>query len=81
MINMLEAVQVMAMWQPEGRFLPRVFTWQDKVYTVEETGRAWEDETGLHILCMAAGGTIFELVFCLQPAGWRLRPPNPVGLA
>jgi len=72
----LEPVEVSARWEPQGWFIPRQITWQGKVYPVESTGRHWEDEQGLHILCMIAGGQVVELVFRLQPAGWLLRPPS-----
>ena len=71
----LEPVTAAARWNPDGRFEPTQFQWQEQMYRVESTGRAWEDENGLHVLCMVLGGQVFELVFRLQPAGWWLRPP------
>lgn len=68
--------RVSARWDASGRFIPRRFIWQDREYTVESTGRQWEDEEGLHTLCMVPGGMVFDLVFRLQPAGWWLRPPS-----
>lgn len=70
-----QAVEVTARWLPGGRFEPSQFIWQGRTYLVESTGRQWEDEAGLHVLCMAAGGLVFELSFKLNPAGWVLRPP------
>jgi len=70
----LESVRVSARWSPDGSFEPDKFEWRDRVYRVETTGRSWEDETGLHVLCMARD-QVYELVFRLQPAGWWLRLP------
>jgi nicotinamide-nucleotide amidase len=71
----LDPVTVTARWDASGRFIPSQFVWQGREYAVESTGRRWEDEAGLHVLCMVAGGQVFELVFHLQPAGWSLRAP------
>lgn len=68
-----EPCQVVARWDADGRFEPSQFFCQGTVYQVESTGRSWEDETGMHVLCMVPGGQVFELVFRLQPAGWLVR--------
>ena len=68
--------QVTARWDASGFFIPRGFVWQDMEYQVESTGRQWEDDEGLHVLCMVPGGAVFDLIFRLQPAGWWLRPPS-----
>jgi hypothetical protein len=70
----MESVQVQARWKHDGRLEPTQFMWNGKLYRVESTGRSWEDEKGLHVLCMVAGGKVFELVFRLNPAGWHLQP-------
>jgi hypothetical protein len=70
----LEPVDVMARWESD-KFLPRHFVWRGHLFPVESIGRQWEDDEGLHILCMIRGGAIFELVFRLQPAGWWTQPP------
>lgn len=78
----LEQVEVAARWELDGRFEIRRFAWRGQVFTVESTGRQWEDETGLHVLCMVPGGQVFELVFHLNPAGWMAIPPSgSLGLA
>jgi hypothetical protein len=77
----LEPAQVAARWKHEGRFEPSQFSWRGKIYHVESTGRDWEDEEGFHVLCMIPGGSVFELVFRLKPAGWLVRPPNTTGMA
>lgn len=70
-----EPVQVSADWAEQRGFIPRQFIWQGRLYPVDSTGRSWEDEQGLHILCMVPGGQVFELIFHLNPAGWLLKPP------
>lgn len=73
----LEPTEVAARWDPSGKFLPRQFSWQGERVMVESTGRNWEDENGWHVLCMAAGGQVYELIFRLNPAGWWVRSPAP----
>ena len=69
-----EPVKVQARWKHEGRFEPSQFFWRGKMYKIESTGRDWEDEEGLHILCMLPNKQVFELIFQLNPAGWFIRP-------
>lgn len=71
----LQPTRVTARWHLNGRFEPRRFTWQENPVDVESTGRQWEDADGLHVLCMAYDGQVFELVFQLNPAGWWVKPP------
>ena len=70
----IEPVQVKARWDGAG-FSPRHFIWKGQVFPVESTGRQWEDDEGVHVLCMVSGGAVFELVFRLRPAGWWVNPP------
>jgi hypothetical protein len=69
----MEPIQVQARWKRNGGFEPTQFMLQGKLYRVESTGRDWEDESGYHVLCMIAGGQVFELLFHLNPAGWMAR--------
>lgn len=68
-----EPVEVLARWEGNG-FQPRHFVWSGRLFVVESTGRQWEDDEGVHILCMVQGGAVFELVFHMQPAGWTAKP-------
>jgi hypothetical protein len=70
----MEPVQVMARWEGEG-FSPRHFVWRGHVFPVDSIGRQWEDDEGIHILCMVKGGAVFELIFHLKPASWWALPP------
>lgn len=76
-----DTVQVEARWTHSGSLEPRRFKWQGKMYSVESTGRQWEDAQGLHVLCMVPGGQVFELIFHLNPAGWLVRPPGGPSMA
>lgn len=78
----LERVKVAARWETDGRFEVRRFEWRGQSLLVESNGRQWEDESGLHVLCMVPGGQVFELIFHLNPAGWSAVPPSGgLGLA
>lgn len=70
----LETVEVTALWKPAGAFEPQHFSWKGQKYRVEGVGRHWEDDAGFHVLCMAAG-QVYELIFTLNPAVWRMRVP------
>ena len=50
----------------------------DRSFGVELTGRSWEDENGLHTLCMV-NGKVFELSIHMAPAGWWLRAARKLG--
>ncbi len=76
----VEPIQVSARWG-EGGFSPRHFVWGEQVFQVKSTGRQWEDQEGLHVLCMVPGGAVFELIFRLKPAGWWVRPPGGTAIA
>lgn len=71
-----EKVEVNARWKRTGGFTPEKVFWQDQIYLIESIGRSWEDENGLHLYCMVAGGQVMELRFQLNPAGWYARIPS-----
>ncbi len=77
----LEPVEVAARWESAIGFVPAKMVWHKKTYVFESTGRHWEDAEGWHILCMAAGGQVYELVFRLQPARWSVVKPTATHLA
>lgn len=79
-----ELVTVQASWTPDGpnsALTPVWFSWRAHTYLVESTGRRWNDAGGQHVLCMAAGGRVFELILATD-GSWRMgfRPPE-TGLA
>jgi hypothetical protein len=69
-----ETIQVQARWRHTGVFEPTQFFWKGVMHRIASTGRHWEDADGYHVLCMAGGGEVYELIFQLNPAGWRIRP-------
>ena len=73
-----EPITVSARWNMDGHVVVRQFRRKGGAATlmVESTGRQWEEEDGLHVLCMVSGLGVFELRFQLQPAGWLLRQPR-----
>ena len=76
---MAEVIDVTARWNIQGEITPLSFTWQGRDYQVVSIGRRWRDETGQHILCMAPGDQIFELVFQAAHARWLItfHPARP----
>ena len=62
-------------WQPDR------FIWQDRTYTVLEVGRRWQDEDGEHILVMASGEQVFELILATNQINWYLKPPAAARMA
>jgi hypothetical protein len=73
----LDRIEVGLRYDDAGQPLPLQFTWGGRVYRVEEIGRRWQEEGELHILCMAAGRQVYELVYDPVQGEWRLghRPP------
>jgi hypothetical protein len=70
----LEAIEVTARFERDGKVIPLRFTWKGREYSVEGTGRSWHAEDGLHILVMAAGERVFELVFVPAQGRWFIKP-------
>ncbi|HMN59102.1 MAG TPA: hypothetical protein PJ988_01985 [Anaerolinea sp.] len=66
--------QINARWEPDGSITPLRFTVLGRDYVVESVGRAWRDDDGYHVLCMAGGNAVYELVLSLDLT-WRVREP------
>jgi PncC family amidohydrolase len=75
--NRMQAIEVKARFDNQGKVIPVSFTWQGQVYPVEATGRRWQDEAGQHILVMTPGNKVYELVLSPGEMRWRL---SQVGL-
>ncbi|MDI6694683.1 MAG: hypothetical protein QME21_06530 [Anaerolineales bacterium] len=71
----MQPIEVAARFEANGEIHPLQFIWHEQVYNVLSTGRRWRDETGLHILVMAAGERVFELIFQPDGARWFLKTP------
>jgi hypothetical protein len=68
----MQAIEVIAMFAPDGKINPLRFRWQDGLYKVDSAGRRWQEEDGCHILVMTAGGQMFELLFSAPDSRWYL---------
>lgn len=71
----MEAIEVTAEFDRQGRVTPLSFKWRDRIYTVTSTGRQWEAELGRHVLVMAAGDRVFHLCFAREEGCWYLLQP------
>lgn len=56
----------------QGRPRVRRFSWEGKMLPVTSVGRNWMDEDGRHLLVMAAGERIFELLLERSELRWRV---------
>ncbi len=68
----MEPIEVTARFDRDGGITPLDFTWQGRKYPVTDVGRRWTDEEGEHILVMAGGERVYELVFA--SGRWSLDP-------
>ena len=69
----MEPVEVTARFSKDGKIYPERFVWQGKSLRVEGVGRSWAQDGARHILVMALGGQVFELVFLLTTGKWEIR--------
>jgi hypothetical protein len=74
----MDRIDVNAKWIGDDQPYPTWFAWQGLEYSIENLGRRWEDEAGLHILCAVKGGQVFELIY-KKAWGWSLGK-KPAGL-
>ena len=70
----MDPVEVTARYDMDGKVTPLRFSWQGRDYMVEGTGRRWQADDGLHLLVMAAGERVFELLFVPQDGRWFIQP-------
>ncbi|NLE50462.1 MAG: hypothetical protein GX613_03580 [Chloroflexi bacterium] len=56
-----EAVMVQATWTPDGWPIPAQIVWRGAPLAVQDVGRRWKADDGLHLLARVAGGRVFEL--------------------
>jgi hypothetical protein len=68
----MQAIEVTAHFDENGKIMPLRFTWKGSVYQIESVGRHWSSEDGQHILVMVPGGRIFELLFACHESRWYL---------
>jgi hypothetical protein len=70
----MELIDVTARFNSQGEMTPLAFTWKGISFTVDSTGRRWEDERGQHILVIIPGGRTFELLYTTLEKAWYLIP-------
>jgi hypothetical protein len=73
----MESIEVTARFEKDGKIIPLSFVWHGHRYTVDNTGRRWQAEDGLHMLTMTASGRMFELVFLAGENRWLLGSLEP----
>ena len=73
----MEPIEVTARFDVDGTVTPLRFSWKGQDYPVEGAGRRWLDEDGLHILVMAAGERVFELLSVPQEGRWFIKTTRP----
>jgi hypothetical protein len=77
----MEAVEVIARFEADGKIFPTSFTWKGQTYPVISVGRRWTDSDGQHILVMVPGDNVFELLFNPSAGIWQLVRPGKERLA
>jgi len=76
----MESVEVTARFDLQGKIIPVSFTWKERKYSVDSTGRRWDDKNGLHILVMVPIDRVFELVFDPEVGIWFLKRSGPYNI-
>jgi hypothetical protein len=77
----MDPIEVTVRFDPQGQITPLRFTWKDRSYLVESTGRRWTGADGQHILVMTGGGAMFELLFSPGEGRWYLGQAAPARTA
>ena len=67
-------IEVNVRYDSHGQLVPTSFIWQEQEYTVESTGRRWQDDVGEHILVMVEAKKVYELVHAQVERRWYLKP-------
>ncbi len=70
---MNEPVDVEAQFSADDRIRPMMFVWRGQRHQVASLGRQWETNGERHFLVMTADERVYELVYLIEKAGWRLR--------
>jgi len=68
----MDPIEVTTRFDRQGNVLPLRFNWRERDYKVISVGRVWQDETGWHILVMAPGDHVNELVFSVLEMRWYM---------
>jgi hypothetical protein len=73
----MEPVEVTARFDLQGVITPLNLISDQKTIPVTGVGRRWSDSQGVHILVMAPGGQIYELLFASAQNRWFMSRPSP----
>lgn len=68
----MEAIDVTARFDEDGKIHPLSIRWQGREYRVEAAGRRWQAQDGLHLLVMTSTGQAFEVLFDGAQGRWYL---------
>jgi hypothetical protein len=70
----MDPIEVTARFELDGKVTPLRIKWKGHDYLIEGTGRRWQAQDGLHLLVMAAGERVFELLFIPKDGQWFIKP-------
>lgn len=73
----MEPIEVTARFDKNGKVYPLYLVWKGHRYTVDNTGRQWQAQDGLHALVMTPAGRMFELLFVPSESHWYLMKVHP----
>lgn len=69
----MDTIEVLARFDDHGQVHPQRFTWRGHTYPVHAVGRQWRDAAGQHVLVMAGGEKVYELIFVAAELRWYLQ--------
>jgi hypothetical protein len=73
-----EPSEVEARFAADGSAAVRSFTWRGRRQTVVSQGRQWLAADGRHVLVMARGDRVFELLLNPATGAWQISSaPDP----
>ena len=68
-----EPVDVTAILDEDGQFVPQQLVWRQRRYPVVNVGRQWDEENRRFTLVEVADGTRFELQLDRATLAWRIK--------
>ncbi len=73
-----QKIEVFTRPGPDGQPQPERFIWSGLTYQVEDIGRQWDARDGHHLLVMANGSQVYELIYKTNNNTWFINPrPTP----
>lgn len=68
----MDPIEVTARFDPQGKFTPLSFVWNQRTYRVDSIGRRWDGKDGKHILVMTPGNRAHHLLFATDKGKWYI---------